>query len=317
MTVKTTKAFAPASIGNVSLGFDLLGAALQPIDGVELGDWVSVTDADDFSLSVDGQFADRLPPGTENNIVTKCYAYFQSSLSSTGHAPLKVKVHLHKTLPIGSGLGSSASSIVAAFHALNEHAGKPFSENALLVMMGELEGQISGSVHYDNVAPSYIGGLVLMTGEDSPVAAKLPCFDNWYWLVCYSGISVSTAEARRLLPKQYSLSDTLDFGRQLSVFVHSLYAKNETLAAKMMTDVIAEQHRKVLLPRFDDAREACMSSNALAFGISGSGPTVFAVARELEDAKNMQAWLEKEYIQNDDGFSHICKLDIEGAILIS
>jgi homoserine kinase len=85
----------------------------------------------------------------------------------------------------------------------------------------------------------------------------------------------------------------------------------------MMTDVIAEQHRKVLLPRFDDAREACMSSNALAFGISGSGPTVFAVARELEDAKNMQAWLEKEYIQNDDGFSHICKLDIEGAILIS
>ena len=317
MTVKTTKAFAPASIGNVSLGFDLLGAALQPIDGTALGDWVSVTDADEFSLSVDGQFADRLPPGTENNIVTKCYAYFQSSLSSSGHAPLKVKVHLHKTLPIGSGLGSSASSIVAAFHALNEHAGKPFSENALLVMMGELEGQISGSVHYDNVAPSYIGGLVLMTGEDSPIAAKLPCFENWYWLVCYSGIAVSTAEARRLLPKQYSLSDTLDFGRQLSVFVHSLYAKNEALAAKMMTDVIAEQHRKVLLPRFDDAREACMRSNALAFGISGSGPTVFAVARELEDAKNMQAWLEKEYIQNDDGFSHICKLDIKGAILIS
>ena len=317
MTVKITKAFAPASIGNVSLGFDLLGAALQPIDGTELGDWVSVTDADEFSLSVDGQFADRLPPGTESNIVTKCYAYFQSSLSSSGHAPLKVKMHLNKTLPIGSGLGSSASSIVAAFHALNEHAGKPFSENALLVMMGELEGQISGSVHYDNVAPSYLGGLVLMTGEDSPIAAKLPCFENWYWLVCYSGISVSTAEARRLLPKQYTLSDTLDFGRQLSVFVHSLYAKNEALAAKMMTDVIAEQHRKVLLPRFDDAREACMRSNALAFGISGSGPTVFALARELEDAKNMQAWLEKEYIQNDDGFSHICKLDIEGAILIS
>lgn len=317
MTVKITKAFAPASIGNVSLGFDLLGAALKPIDGAALGDWVSVTDADEFSLSVDGQFADRLPSGSENNIVTKCYAFFQSSLISGGHAPLKVKVHLHKSLPIGSGLGSSASSIVAAFHALNEHAGKPFSQDLLLVMMGELEGQISGSVHYDNVAPSYIGGLVLMTGEASPIAAKLPCFDNWYWLVCYSGISVSTAEARRLLPKQYSLSDTLDFGRQLSVFVHSLYAKNETLAAKMMTDVIAEQHRKVLLPRFDDAREACMRSNALAFGISGSGPTVFAVARELEDAKNMQAWLEKEYIQNDDGFSHICKLDIEGAILIS
>jgi homoserine kinase len=316
MTPKTTKAFAPASIGNVSLGFDLLGAALQPIDGTQLGDWVEVTDADVFSLSVDGNFADRLPPGIENNIVTKCYTFFQNKLTSIHKAQLKVKIHLHKTLPIGSGLGSSASSIVAAFYALNEHAGKAFSEDVLLTMMGELEGQISGSVHYDNVAPSYIGGLVLMTGQASPIAAKLPCFDNWYWVVCYSGTTVSTAEARRLLPKQYVLSDTLDFGRQLSVFVHSLYTRNETLAAKMMTDVIAEQHRKVLLPRFDDAREACMSNNALAFGISGSGPTVFAIARELDEAKTMQAWLEKEYIQNSDGFSHICQLDVKGTTLI-
>jgi homoserine kinase len=317
MTAKTTKAFAPASIGNVILGFDLLGAALQPIDGTQLGDWVEVTDASAFSLSVDGNFADRLPPGIENNIVTKCYTFFQNKLTSIHKAQLNVKVHLHKALPIGSGLGSSASSIVAAFYALNEHAGKAFSEDALLTMMGELEGQISGSVHYDNVAPSYIGGLVLMTGQASPIAAKLPCFDNWYWVVCYSGITVSTAEARRLLPKQYALSDTLDFGRQLSVFVHCLYTQNETLAAKMMTDVIAEQHRKVLLPRFDDAREACMSNNALAFGISGSGPTVFAIARELDEAKTMQAWLEKEYIQNSDGFSHICQLDDKGTTLIS
>ena len=266
---------------------------------------------------MDGNFADRLPPGIENNIVTKCYTFFQNKLTSIHKAQLKVKVHLHKALPIGSGLGSSASSIVAAFYALNEHADRAFSEDALLTMMGELEGQISGSVHFDNVAPSYIGGLVLMTGQASPIAAKLPCFDNWYWVVCYSGIAVSTAEARRLLPKQYSLSDTLDFGRQLSVFVHSLYTRNETLAAKMMTDVIAEQHRKVLLPGFDDARDACMSSNALAFGISGSGPAVFAIARELEEAKTMQTWLEKEYIQNSDGFSHICQLGNKGTMLIS
>ncbi|MFQ3249084.1 MAG: homoserine kinase [Glaciecola sp.] len=312
---KTTRAFAPASIGNVSLGFDLLGAALQPIDGTQLGDWVSVTDADTFSLTVDGTFADRLPVGTENNIVTKCYEFFQEQLKSNGQLQLQVKLYLHKALPIGSGLGSSASSIVAAFYALNAHAGKPFDEDQLLMMMGELEGQISGSVHYDNVAPSYIGGLVLMTGETSPIAAKLPCFDNWYWLVCYSGISVSTSEARRLLPKEYALSDTLKFGRQLSVFVHSLYTNNEALAAKMMTDVIAERHRKVLLPRFDDAREACMQNNALAFGISGSGPTVFAVAKTLSEAQAMQAWLDKEYIQNSDGFSHICQLGEKGTTL--
>lgn len=317
MTVKTTKAYAPASIGNVSLGFDLLGAALQPIDGSHLGDWVEVSNANEFSLSVDGAFADKLPPGSENNIVSKCFDFFQRKLALINKAPLQVKLHLHKNLPIGSGLGSSASSIVAAFYAFNEHAGRPFAKDELLIMMGELEGQISGSVHYDNVAPSYLGGLVLMTGEKSPIAVQLPCFDNWYWVVCYSGITVSTAEARRLLPKQYTLSDTLDFGRQMSVFVHSLYTKNEKLAAKMMTDVIAEQHRKVLLPRFDDAREACTQNNALAFGISGSGPTVFAIAREIDEAEAMQAWLEKEYIQNEDGFSHICRLDNQGTVLIN
>jgi homoserine kinase len=309
---KTTKAFAPASIGNVSLGFDLLGAALQPIDAERLGDWVEVSDAETFSLTVDGAFADRLPAGTDNNIVTKCYAFFQEALAGVNRPALQVALHLHKALPIGSGLGSSASSIVAAFYALNEHADKPFDEDQLLTMMGELEGQISGSIHYDNVAPSYLGGLVLMTGEESPVAVKLPCFDNWYWVVCYSGISVSTAEARRLLPQQYALSSTLDFGRQLSVFVHSLYAQDEELAAKMMTDVIAEEHRKVLLPRFDDARQAASANNALAFGISGSGPTVFAVARDLDDANAIKAWLEKEYIQNEDGFSHVCKLSTQG-----
>jgi homoserine kinase len=315
-TVRTTKAFAPASIGNVSLGFDLLGAALKPIDGTKLGDWVEVSDANEFSLSVDGAFADRLPPGIENNIVSKCYAFFQQKLAAANKPSLNIKMHLHKALPIGSGLGSSASSIVAAFYALNAHANVAFSVDELLVMMGELEGQISGSVHYDNVAPRYIGGLVLMTGEPAPIATQLPCFDHWYWVVCYSGISVSTSEARRLLPAHYSLADTLSFGRQLAVFVQSLYTKNEALAARMMTDVIAEQHRKVLLPRFDDARTACMQNNALAFGISGSGPTVFAVARELEDAKAMQSWLEKEYIQNQDGFSHVCSLSHEGTVIV-
>lgn len=314
--VKKTKAFAPASIGNVSLGFDLLGAALKPVDGTKLGDWVEVSDANEFSLSVDGAFADRLPPGIENNIVSQCYAFFQQKLAAANKPALNIKMHLHKALPIGSGLGSSASSIVAAFYALNAHANVAFSADELLIMMGELEGQISGSVHYDNVAPSYLGGLVLMTGESAPIATQLPCFDNWYWVVCYSGISVSTSEARRLLPAHYSLSDTLCFGRQLAVFVQSLYTKNEAMAAKMMTDVIAEQHRKVLLPRFDDARTACMQNNALAFGISGSGPTVFAVARNLKDAKAMQSWLEKEYIQNQDGFSHVCTLSHEGTMIV-
>jgi homoserine kinase len=315
--VNTTRAFAPASIGNVSLGFDVLGAALAPIDGTKLGDWVEVSDADTFSLTQDGRFVHKLPSDIDQNIVTACYLYFQNKLSEHALPALKIKMHLHKNLPIGSGLGSSASSIVAAFYALNEHAsialGKvPFDKDALLAMMGELEGQISGSIHYDNVAPSYLGGMTLMTGVSAPIAINLPVIEDWFWVSAYSGLSVSTAKARALLPSQYSLSDTLVFGRQLAVFVDSLHTQNASLAASVMHDVIAEQHRKVLLPEFDNARAFAMQNSALSFGISGSGPTVFAVTQNLEDAKSIQQWLDSHYIQNQDGFSHICKIDTAG-----
>lgn len=317
----TTKAFAPASIGNVSLGFDVLGAALAPIDSTLLGDWVEVADAEQFTLSCDGRFAHKLPPNTADNIVTQCYEYFQNKRLVMGYQTLKVKMHLHKDLPIGSGLGSSASSIVAAFYALNQHSAKisetqAFDKNTLLKMMGELEGQISGSIHYDNVAPSYLGGMTLMSGQDTQIALNLPVLDNWYWVACYSGLSVSTAKARAILPTSYSMSDTLSFGRQLAVFVDSLHRRDEQLAASVMIDVIAEQHRKALLPYFDEARAFAMQNQALSFGISGSGPTVFAVTKTLEAAESIQQWLAQYYIQNDDGFSHVCKIDQAGARLI-
>jgi homoserine kinase len=206
---------------------------------------------------------------------------------------------------------------VAAFAALNAYFDTPFDKDTLLIMMGELEGQISGSIHYDNVAPSYIGGMTLMSGESSPIAIQLPVFKDWYWVSCYSGLSVSTAKARALLPTEYELSDTLTFGRQLAVFVHSLHSGNRELAAKVMKDVIAEQHRKVLLPKFDEARAYSAQHNALSFGISGSGPTVFAVTENIADAHAIQNWLEQHYIQNEDGFSHVCKIDTAGTRVIA
>ena len=315
------RAYAPASIGNVSLGFDLLGAALKPIDGSLLGDEVDIEVAPQFSLEVKGRFADKLPPDPSSNIVSRCYQHFMTVLEQQGHAKSAIpalKMTLHKHLPIGSGLGSSASSIVAALHGLNqffaEYFGKaPLTENELLLVMGELEGQISGSVHYDNVAPCFLGGLTLIAEYKEHVALQLPMFENWYWVSCFSGISVSTAAARDILPKQVSMQDTIQFGRQLAVFTDALYRKDEKLAAAMMQDVIAEPYRKSLLPKFDESRDFAEQNGALAFGISGSGPTVFAVCSNLENAKIINQWLANNYIQNDSGFSHICQLDSRGA----
>ncbi|GAB2696566.1 homoserine kinase [Aliiglaciecola aliphaticivorans] len=312
---KSMTAYAPASIGNVSLGFDLLGAALTPIDGSPLGDQVEVSAADTFSLKVEGRFADKLPADPQSNIVFHCYTLFTKKLHERELPSAEVAMVLHKNLPIGSGLGSSASSIVAALHGLNQFFDEPFEANELLLMMGELEGQISGSVHYDNVAPCFVGGLTLMNSQSDKIALSLPIFENWYWVACYSGISVSTAAARDILPKQIPMVQTITFGQQLAVFVDASYRKDEALAAAVMKDVLAEPYRKSLLPKFDESRDYVMNNGGLAFGISGSGPTVFAVCNNLEKAQGIQNWLSENYIQNDTGFSHICQIDTQGAVV--
>ncbi|MBC3767804.1 homoserine kinase [Neptunicella marina] len=307
------KAYAPASIGNVSLGFDILGAALQPIDGSPLGDEVFIQEANEFSLSVSGKFAHKLPGEAKDNIVAHAYAYFNQQLKAQNREIKVAKMHLIKHLPIGSGLGSSASSIVAAFAALNAFYDNPFNQHQLLLMMGELEGQISGSIHYDNVAPCYLGGMTLMIETEQQIATQLPVFDDWYWVSCYSGLSVSTSAARKILPGDVSLSTAITFGKQLGVFVHALHQGDRQLAASMIQDVIAEPYRKSLLPDYDNCKKFALENGALAFGISGSGPTVFAVCNQLQQAQQIEQFLGSHYVKNDTGFSHICRIDTNGA----
>ncbi|EWH08507.1 homoserine kinase [Catenovulum agarivorans DS-2] len=306
-------AYAPASTGNVSLGFDILGLALKPIDGSLLGDRVTVVqEQESFSLTNAGRFAHKLPTDATQNIVYDCFLGFKDALADLGIDVRPVEMVLEKNLPIGSGLGSSASSIVAALAALNGFYGNPLNQEQLLRLMGKLEGQISGSIHYDNVAPCYLGGLQLMVESDEQISLSLPVFDDWYWVICYSGASVSTAAARDILPKEYDRATTINFGRQLAVFVDALHRKDKVLAAQMMQDVIAEPYRKSLLQNFDAGRAFAQEQGALAFGISGSGPTVFAAVESLDAAEEIKQWLVDNYIQNEDGFAHVCQVDGQG-----
>lgn len=303
------KVYAPASIGNVSVGFDVLGAAVSPVDGQFLGDCVSVEAADAFSLTSKGSFVSKLPSDPKENIVYQCWERFCQAIGQE----LSVAMVLEKNMPIGSGLGSSACSVVAALMALNEFAQQPLDQTQLLALMGEMEGRISGSVHYDNVAPCYLGGLQLILEENGIISQTVPCFDDWFWVMAYPGIKVSTAEARAILPAQYRRQDCISHGRYLAGFIHACHTRQPILAAKLMNDVIAEPYRTRLLPGFAQARQAAHDIGALACGISGSGPTLFAICDRQETAQRMAQWLQENYLQNDEGFVHICRLDNAGA----
>ncbi|WP_115323584.1 homoserine kinase [Pasteurella canis] len=306
--------YAPASSANLSVGFDTLGAAVSPIDGSLLGDVVQVEAITaGFELESAGYFVRKLPKEPQKNIVYQAYVLFSERLKLRGSSVRPLRLTLEKNMPIGSGLGSSACSIVAALVALNQFHHEPFSKMELLEMMGELEGRISGSIHYDNVAPCYLGGVQLMVQSLGNICQRLPFFDDWYWVLAYPGIEVSTAEARAILPKSYTRQDVIAQARHLGSFVHACHTKQAQLAALMMKDVIAEPYREALLPHFAEVKQATRDLGALSTGISGSGPTIFAIAPDLTTAMKLSTYLEHHYLQNNEGFVHICKVDNEGA----
>lgn len=307
--------YAPASIGNVGVGFDVLGAAISPINGDLLGDRVILepNHQHQFSLQCIGPFFEKLPPRMEDNIVYGAYLAFVAEMEKQGLPVQSVAMTLEKNMPIGSGLGSSACSIVAALDALNQYHEQALDQQTMLRLMGEMEAAISGSLHYDNVAPCYLGGLQLMLEQNDLISQSIPCFDHWYWVMAYPGIEVATAEARAILPEKYARSDVILHGRHLAGFIHACYTNQAQLAAQMVKDVVAEPYRASLLPGFTQARRYAEDQGALATGISGSGPTLFTISDDLSIAQDLSQWLLKNYIQNEDGFVYICKLDRNGS----
>ena len=311
---KSASAYAPASTGNVSVGFDVLGAALERVDGKELGDKVYVKFAERASLINSGEFAHVCPSNPEDNLAWQAYLLFLSRLKPQDQTRFPaVAMELVKSLPVGSGLGSSACSVVAALTALNRLFGHYFSDEELLVLMGEVEAGASGSIHYDNVAPSYFGGLQLMSPHKHNPVIHLPTPKQWYWVMAFPGFSLPTKEAREVLPKQYDKKDVISNAQNLAAFVAYLYQGDEAQAAAAITDVVAEPYRSSLIKGFADNKATLLGLGAQAVGISGAGPTLFALTSDLDKAEQFKTHLEQNYIEADGGFVHICKCAASGA----
>ncbi|GAB57326.1 homoserine kinase [Rheinheimera nanhaiensis] len=303
--------YAPASTGNFSVGFDLLGAAFEPLNGELFGDVLDiVAPSRTLELDIVGRYRHQLPADNSTNLVLQCFAAFEQKL---GRVLPKLALRLHKNLPVGSGLGSSACSIVVACYAFNDYFGKPLSDTELLTLMAEAEGGVSGSVHYDNVAPSFLGGLQLMLPQSERICRSLPWFEHWRVVLSYPGTVLSTKAARAVLPKELSLAHSINFAGMLSRFVSALYAADEADAVAALQDLVAEPARTPLISELPTLRLALVEMGVLHLGISGAGPTLFALCANDAQAQLAATYLSRHYEKNQDATTQICRLSLAGA----
>src|SRR6476661_743625 len=211
------RAYAPASIGNFAAGFDLMGAALAPLDGSLWGDVVGAEPADEPALTVSGPYAGVLPADPRHNLVLRTYEIFRKELSGRGIEAPAIAFHLEKNLPRCSGLGSSASSVAATLAACQGLLGDPLPMPDVWVLAGRAEALVSGASHLDNVVPCLSGGLQLLVPDRDgvPDARALPWPEDLVLVVASPEFELSTEQSRQALPRSWDLHATIGFAENL------------------------------------------------------------------------------------------------------
>ncbi len=278
------KVFAPATIANVVCGYDILGLAVDaPGDEVimrkrvEPGVIISKITGDDG----------RLPLDASKNTVSASVQHF---LQHIGRTDVGVEIELHKKMPIGSGLGSSSASTVAGLFAINAMLGEPLSKMELVPFAMKGEELACGTGHADNVAPAILGGFVLIKSYKPLDIIKLPYPEKLHCAIVFPDVDVPTRDARRMIREKVNLKDAVVQWGNIAGLVAGLFMKDLDLIGRSMKDVLIEPVRAILIPDFYKMREIAMQNGAISFGISGSGPSVFAFTKDADtSAKITQA----------------------------
>jgi homoserine kinase len=307
MVHATATVFAPASMGNFGVVFDCVGVAFQ-----EPGDTLRAelrAEPGAVIADIDGD-GGKLPRDPAQNSATVAA---NSALKLIG-ATQGVSLTLHKNLPLASGLGSSAASAVAGALAVNALFGDPLSKAELLPACLDGEAAVSG-FHPDNVGPSLLGGITLITGEDLTEIQPLPVPDNLHFALVTPDILIPTSEARAILPKMIALRQMVAQTGAVARLVDALHRGDlEAMADAMERDGVIEPARASLIPLLAEARAAAKRAGALGLVISGAGPTLCAICDAGDTADRVAAALGALY--DDAGFANTSRhtqVSIEGA----
>ena len=274
--MKAIKVFSPATIGNIGPGFDVLGLAVR-----NLGDVVEAHPLAGGEIRITVDSAVPLSSDPKKNTAALAAANVFKYLNIRGG----IDIILHKGLPVGSGLGSSAASAAAGAFAANALYGGDLSPDQLILAATEAEAVVSGGFFADNTAPALLGGATLTRCCVPLDVTRIGSIRSLRIVLVTPNVVVLTREARKILPAMVPMESFIA-NMANTALITAAFAKNDySLFARSLNDVIVEPVRSRLIPGFDRVKENALKAGADGVAISGSGPTMFAITDNMRKAK--------------------------------
>ena len=278
------KIFAPASVANVSCGFDVLGFCLEPV-----GDEMIIRKTDSSGIRISKIEGQDLPVDVKKNVA----GVAAEALLKAHPVGFGFEIEIYKNIKAGSGIGSSAASSAGAVFGINKLLNNPFTAHELIPFAMQGEVLASGSAHADNVAPVLLGGITLVRSTDPIDVIQLPIPIELSAVILHPKIELKTMHAREIIKKNVTMEKAIQQWGNLGAFVSALYNEDYDLMSRSLKDVIVEPMRSLLIPEFESLKKASKDAGALGFGISGSGPSVFALTEGIDSAEKVLKALEK------------------------
>ena len=302
------KLFCPATIANLSCGFDVLGLCLAT-----QGDEMIVRKSDVKGVRITKIVGADLPMETENNVSgVAALAMLEEVETEFGF-----EIEIYKNIKAGSGIGSSAASSAGAVFGINELLGRPFTRKELVKFAMQGEKLASGNAHADNVAPALLGGFTLVRSSSPLDIIKIKSPSELYATVVHPQIELKTSDARSVLKQTVSLKSAITQWGNVGGLVAGLYTEDYELIGRSLHDEIIEPIRSMLIPGFDLIKQTAYENGALGSGISGSGPSIFALSKGKENADKIAKAMSAVYEEMNLPYEiHVSQINDEGMKII-
>lgn len=309
MAIEKKKAFAPATVSNICVGFDVMGFAMDAP-----GDEVIASISETPGVQILSTNHAKIP--MESNLNTASVAV-QAMLDKMGDHKIGIGLDIIKKMPVGTGMGSSAASAAAALVAVNALLGDPFRKLDLLEFAVKGEKAADGATHADNVAPSLLGGLVLIRSLSPSDVIQLPIPHDLYVALLFPHITILTKEARGILSPYVSMKQFIQQTANMGAVVAAFYRQDWELLRRSLVDVVIEPQRAKLIPFLSQVKKAAYDAGAITCSISGAGPAIFSLANGKDAIEKVSAAIEAVMKEvNIPHDMHISKINQRGSVVM-